>query len=62
MADSKRPGRPSVADGETPARVHVTLPPRDYDKMDEIAKRDGCSVPEVIRRGVARVLSDEAND
>lgn len=60
MSDPKRPGRPSVSDGEPPARVHVSISPKDYDKAHSIAKRDGCSVPEVVRRGLARVLSDEA--
>lgn len=62
MSESKRPGRPPLTDGDVPARVHVTVPSKDYDRAQQVAQRHGCSVPEVVRRGLARVLSDEADD
>jgi hypothetical protein len=56
MRDPKPNGRPPLVPGDTPARVQVTLPSRVYDKADAIAKRDGVSIPEVLRRGLAHVI------
>jgi hypothetical protein len=61
VAEPKR-GRPSVAPGQTTARVHVSLAPADYDRAHSIARRDGVSVPEVVRRGLSKVLSEESED
>jgi hypothetical protein len=58
----KRPGRPPVDDENTPARVHVTLPSKDFDRADLIAKREGVSVPELLRRGLTRVLDDRRSE
>lgn len=58
MSDKPR-GRPPLVAGDIPARVHVTVPSKDFDKADEIAKREGISVPELVRRGLARVLSED---
>jgi hypothetical protein len=52
-------GRPPLAPGENPARVQVTLPPREYDRADAIARRHGISIPEVLRRGLRVVRDDE---
>ena len=59
MNEPRRRGRPPLTRGDIPAHVNLTVPSRDYDRADAIAKRDGISVPEVLRRGLARVLSDE---
>jgi hypothetical protein len=58
MIEPKRPGRPSL-DAETPSmRVQVALPSRVFDEAQRLASRTGVSVPEVLRRGLARVLAD----
>lgn len=61
MSDVKRPGRPPLVQGDIPARVHLTVPSKDYDRAHLIAKRDDVSVPEVIRRGLSRALADDLN-
>lgn len=55
-------GRPALTEGDTPAHVNLTVPSKDYDKAHSIAKRDGVSVPEVVRRGLVRYLSDADQD
>jgi len=59
---ARSPGRPPIDDAETPARVHVTLAAKDYDRAYARAQREGVSVPELARRGLARVLSDELDE
>lgn len=57
------PGRPPVTDdGDTPARLHVTVSSTDYDRAYDRAQREGISVPEFVRRGLARALEDEDDD
>lgn len=48
-------GRPPLAPGETPAVVQVGVPPILYDKVYAIAQREGVSIPELARRGLARL-------
>ena len=62
MADAKRPGRPPLTDGEIPARVHVSLPQKTYDRVHSISRREGISTPEVIRRSLARTLEQTDED
>ena len=57
MSDPRRPGRPPI--GDESERVNLTVPAAEYDKAASIARRDGVSVPEVIRRGLHRYLSDD---
>lgn len=58
MPEPKR-GRPPLTPGDTkPARVHVSVPSADYDRAYQIAQRDGVSVSQVMRRGLARELAD----
>lgn len=59
MADHRRPGRPPLTAGDAPAHVNLTVPSRDYDQAAAIARREGVSVPEVIRRGLQRYLGDD---
>lgn len=61
MNEPKR-GRPPLCPGDTPAKVQVYVPSRDYDRVLRIAKRDDVSVPEVIRRGIAKVISDTSSE
>lgn len=56
------PGRKPIDDDNLPARVHVTLSSRDYEKAYERAQREGVSVPELARRGLARVLADNDDE
>ena len=58
----KHRGQPSIDQDGTPARVHVTVAAKDYDRAYAIAQREGVKVPEVLRRGLARVLADEADE
>jgi hypothetical protein len=58
MAEPKRPGRPAIAPGTEPARVHVSLAPRDFDRAERLAKQRDVSVPELLRQGLARVLDE----
>lgn len=58
----RRRGRPPLVAGDIPARVHVTVPSKDYDKADQIAKREGISVPAIVRTAVRRYLEDDESD
>jgi hypothetical protein len=53
-AEKRRLGRPPLA--VRPARVHVTVPGHDYDRVYQLARQQAVSVPEIVRRGIARVL------
>lgn len=61
MADSRRPGRPPLdsTSGSPSADVHLTLPARDFDKADQLARGNRESLQDVIRRGLKRLLDDE---
>lgn len=60
MTDTpKRLGRPPLTPGDTPTRLHVTVPSADYDRAASIARRDDCSVAEVFRRGLRRLAADD---
>jgi hypothetical protein len=58
--NDRRRGRPPLYPGDTPARVHVTVSSGDYDKAYTIARREGVSVAEVLRRGISRAISDDS--
>jgi hypothetical protein len=60
MTPPRRRGRQPLTAGDLPARLHVTIPSRDYDQAQALARRDGLSVAEVVRRGLQRALADEA--
>jgi len=59
VSDPRRPGRPPIGDHAGTERVNLTVPAAEYDKAASIARRDGVSVPEVIRRGLHWYLSDD---
>jgi hypothetical protein len=48
------PGRPPLDEDDESVPVCVSLPGRQYDAMYTRAERDGVTVPEVIRRDLAR--------
>jgi hypothetical protein len=56
MADKR--GRPPLVEGDYPARVHVTVPSKEYDLAQKMARQEGVSIPELVRRGLAKLLSD----
>lgn len=61
MADPRRPGRPPLDQSSRvpSADVHLTLPARDYDRADRLAKMRRESIQDVIRLGLRRLLTDE---
>lgn len=61
MSEAKR-GRPPLVEGDTPARIHVSVPSKDYDRAQAAAERRGVSVPELVRRSLTRTLSEEPDD
>jgi hypothetical protein len=54
--DPKRRGRPPLDAAAKSAAVHLKLTPADYDRVDQIARRDRVSIPDVIRRSLRRLL------
>lgn len=63
MADKHPPGRPPVARGERSVGVHVRLSSSTFDRLDAIAKSERLgSVPNVIRRELARRAADDDDD
>lgn len=47
---ARPPGRPPVDAHDTSVQVGVTLPSRKYDELCAQARKQGTSVPEVVRR------------
>ena len=60
-ASGRRPGRPSLREGEPSVVVTVCVPVSDYDRVCRLASRDRCSVPKIFRRAL-RLLPDDARD
>lgn len=54
MSAPKRPGRPRVDDKDDSVQVCLTVTQRTYDRAYVEAQRDGVSIPEVLRRQLAR--------
>jgi len=48
-----KPGRPREV--EDPVRVSVRLPGATYDRLDRQARREGVTIPEVLRRAAISV-------
>jgi hypothetical protein len=59
----RRPGRPRLDDTSPApsADVHLTLPAREFDQAERLAKQHRESIQDVIRRGLKRVLDDESD-
>jgi len=55
------PGRPPLDEksGQPSADVHLTLPARDFDQADRLARGNRESLQDVIRRGLKRLLTEE---
>jgi predicted DNA binding CopG/RHH family protein len=59
---NKRRGRPPIDPDDPSTDVHLRLPSKDYDAAHSHATRRGVSVPELIRRTLAKNLSGEFRD
>ena len=61
VSEPKPPrGRPPIGERDCPApRVHVRVHPAQYDRVYDAARRQGVSIPEVMRRGLKRYLDDD---
>lgn len=55
-------GRPPLTEGDTPAKVNLTLPSRDYDRAHTIATKDRVTVPTVLRRAITKYLRDDDDE
>jgi hypothetical protein len=54
-----RRGRPSVSPGERSTDVHLTIPDSLYDRAYAKASSQRETVPEIIRRALARDLETQ---
>ena len=50
----RQPGRLPLDPNDPSALVHLRLPGRQYDQLFAVAQRSRMTVPEVIRRLIAR--------
>jgi hypothetical protein len=62
MPDSRRPGRPPLVEGDTTTPVTIRVPSKEYDRVCERASRERVNVPDLIRRGLSRVLHEDEDD
>jgi hypothetical protein len=55
------PGRPPLdASATAPsADVHLVLPAKDYDKVEQLAKKSREKLHDTIRRAIKRFIEDE---
>ena len=44
---------------DTTTAVNVRVPTRDYDRACTIARRDGTSLSQLVRRGLKHVVDDD---
>jgi hypothetical protein len=59
---TRRPGRPPLDPEHPSASVNLRLPGPTYDALHRLTQRDRASVPETIRRKIARDHSDDERD
>lgn len=55
----KRPGRPALEAGKPSVTIGLRVGETDYDRAFAIATRQRESVPDVLRRALRRLISDE---
>lgn len=55
-------GRPVLGAAATTTAISVRVAAATYDRAYRFARRERISVPEVVRRGLARVLKDNDDD
>jgi len=58
----RRNGRPPLDPHDPSTTVHLRLPSREYDTLYALAQRAHTSVPEIIRRKIARDQRDDDGD
>jgi len=51
------PPRPETS--SLSADVHVRVTPQQYDQVYDRARKEGVSIPEIVRRGLQRELDDK---
>ena len=61
MHQPKR-GRPQIASGQPTVNANVRVPTTAYDRACVRAIREGVSVSELLRRGLAKLLDEEDGD
>jgi Ribbon-helix-helix protein, copG family len=54
----KGPGRPPLDDDADSVHVNVRMPPDQYDDIYERSRREGVSVPEIIRRSIQQTKKE----
>jgi hypothetical protein len=55
----KRPGRPRLVEDDTTTPVTVRVPSKEYDRACERARTERVNLPDIIRRGLSRVLDED---
>lgn len=58
----RRPGRPSLKDGEKSTQVNVRVPNSEYDRACELAIRNRVPVARVFRHALQRFLKSNAGE
>ena len=59
---TRRPGRPPLDPDDPSTTVNVRLPGREYDRLYTIAQQQRLTVPEMIRRALARDRRDDEGE
>lgn len=61
MAERRRPGRPPLDEkaNAPSARMHLTIPASDYDRVYRIASQRREKIQDAVRRGIKRLIQDE---
>lgn len=54
----RAPGRPRLDPAARAIDVHVSLPPRLYDRVKRVADTHDLTIPEVIRRVLTRTTPE----
>jgi len=64
MSDTpaRRRGRPPIADHQPTTSICVRVSPTAYDRAFARATQQHLTVPELLRRGLARVLDDDDDE
>jgi hypothetical protein len=58
----RRPGRPRLDEHDSSTPVNLRLPTHTYDELFRLAQRAHVTVPEIIRRKIARDHGDDDVD
>ena len=58
----RRQGRPPLDDNDPSVAISLRVPSKQYDALYERASRERVTVPELIRRALARECRDDQDD